>query len=171
MARATWRCCSYRLNFQKVRNSVVESKKNIEHIFKTDWSNAKNPQSWLLTVPIRPEQSSDATSPPWGLDHQQTGRISDMWLFELVVPCCPEEWSRLSFGGKLWAGKWCPRQMKNIGFEFLCLSNLCNISSGKWKLSEERLPQPTAWDWDHVLIPLGPYTLDDPWYKRHNTRE
>lgn len=68
-------------------------------------------------------------------------------------------------GGKLWAGKWCPRQMKKYWIWILSFPNLYSIY--KWKTEALRAD---CLNGDSVPVSPGPHTPDNLWYQRHRFR-
>lgn len=80
-------------------------------------------------------ENSSARSPPWGPDLQQTADVQACGCLR-SSPVASKEMFWLNFQGKLWAGKWCPRQMKNIGFEF-CLSQIFIVLAVETRSSQK----------------------------------
>lgn len=126
-------------------------------------------QTWLLTVTIRPiplvEHSSDANSPPWGLDHQQTVRHSDMWLFEGRSNGVQKNGFGWVLGKNCGLESGAQDKWKILDLNF-CLSQICvafTVEGGSSQKSASRSQPPKT---GIIRSPLGPHTLDDPWHKR-----
>lgn len=86
------------------------------------------------------EHSSDVNLPPWRLDHQQTETLRHV-AFCRAVPWCPKNGFWLNFVGKQWAGNWCPRQMKNIGFECCPFQTFILFTLKNWSPQKSQLPK------------------------------